>query len=395
VRVLYISYTGLAEPLGRSQVLPYIQGLARRGHEFIVLSFEKTRASTHMSVNEVRDLLPQGVRWIPLVYHKSPTIPATCFDVATGIRRGVAAPRIDLIHARSTVPALMAQALAVMKRCPWIFDVRGFLAQEYIDAGHWKPDGLLARTVARAERVLISRAPGVVFLTRRARESCAEVSGRTSAVIPCAVDLSRFQRDDAAGRAVRDRYGLGQGRIMVYAGSLGSWYLAEQMLDFLLVARTRFPGLRSLVLTPHPALISAAAERRGLRDDVIAVSVPPAEIPAHLSAGDFGISFIAPSPSKAASSPTKIAEYLACGLPVVSNSGIGDVRLQADNAPWVVVDSFTAAGYRAVANDLAGLLAQPNIRADARLAAERHFSLDAAVDCYDQLYHTVVSGLPL
>jgi glycosyltransferase involved in cell wall biosynthesis len=385
VRVLYLSYTGLAEPLGRSQVLPYVLGLARRGHEFVVVSFEKPPQATHLSAEEIRRILPTAVRWVPLKYHKRPTLTATAFDIANGVLHGLRASSIDLIHARSTVPALMARAVALAKGRPWLFDVRGFLAQEYVDGGHWSANSALALTTSALERSLLASASGLVFLTHKALESCSAGRARPTAVIPCAVDLGRFQRDESAGRTMRSRYGI-DGRLMVYAGSLGSWYLADQMLDFFLAARARFGDLRFLALTANPEQVLLAAERRGVREQVVAVSVTPDEVPAHLSAADFGVSFVAPVPSKAASSPTKIAEYLACGLPVVSNSGVGDVQQQAQGAPWVVVNAFEPREFDAAASGVARLLAEASVRADARLAAERLFSLTNAIASYGELY---------
>ena len=38
---LYLSYDGISDPLGQSQVLPYLKGLARLGHKIHLISFEK------------------------------------------------------------------------------------------------------------------------------------------------------------------------------------------------------------------------------------------------------------------------------------------------------------------------------------------------------------------
>ena len=43
MKVLYLSYDGLTDPLGQSQVLPYIIGLGAKGFEFIIISFEKAQ----------------------------------------------------------------------------------------------------------------------------------------------------------------------------------------------------------------------------------------------------------------------------------------------------------------------------------------------------------------
>jgi glycosyltransferase involved in cell wall biosynthesis len=393
MRVLFISYTGLAEPLGRSQILPYLAGLASSGHRFLVMSFEKKRGPSDMSPSEVRTLLPPGVDWIPLPYHKTPTVAATFWDIMLGIARGLREPGINMIHARSTVPAAMAWVIATVRRLPWIFDVRGYMAKEYVDAGHWPANSMLALITDAIERRLLARASGLVYLTSRAAATQRESrSTPPIVVIPCAVDLDRFRRADAEGRAIRDRYGLGDGPLMTYAGSLGSWYLPSEMLDFLAVGRSVIPDLRFLVLTPHVGLMETEARRRGLSAAVHAVSVLPAAMPAHLSAADFGISFVAPSPSKAASSPTKIAEYLACGLPVVSNAGVGDVELQARGAPWVVIRRLCSSDYHAGVARVQALLRDPGCRAASREAAQRLFSLDSAVASYLAFYQCVAPG---
>ena len=38
---LYLSYDGMTDPLGQSQVLPYIIGLQQKGIAFTLISFEK------------------------------------------------------------------------------------------------------------------------------------------------------------------------------------------------------------------------------------------------------------------------------------------------------------------------------------------------------------------
>ena len=40
---LYITYDGLLDPLGQSQILPYIKSLNKKGYKFIILSFEKSQ----------------------------------------------------------------------------------------------------------------------------------------------------------------------------------------------------------------------------------------------------------------------------------------------------------------------------------------------------------------
>lgn len=393
MKVLYISYNGLAEPLGRSQILPYVRGLSEAGHAFTLLSFEKDRSATTLAKDEVERLLPPGARWIPLRYHQRPTVPATAWDVMRGTLRALGGARPDLVHARGTVSALMAGAAARVRGVPWLFDVRGFLAQEYVDAGRWAAGGALARTTGSFESRLLRGADGLVFLTRRGAEAVREdAGGRPQAVIPCAVDLDRFRFRAEARARVRAELALSDQPLAVYSGSLGSWYLPERMLDFVAASQDEMPDLHLLVLTPQREIAERAAAARGLTKRVRVRAVSPAEVPDHLSAADFGLSFIAPAPSKVASSPTKLAEYLACGLPAVLNAGVGDAAALAGEAAWVLVEEFGPAGYLKAARQVKAVLARADRRQVARDLAARHFSLKEAVRTYDRLYGEIVSA---
>lgn len=68
----------------------------------------------------------------------------------------------------------MAMVLQVLTRVPFLFDLRGFLAEEYVDSHVWPADSLLFQTTKRVERRLVARAAGVVVLTHRAARLLSE-----------------------------------------------------------------------------------------------------------------------------------------------------------------------------------------------------------------------------
>lgn len=400
LRVLYLTYNGLTEPLGRRQVLPYVVGLGRRGWRFSVVSFEKIATADAEARGQVRaELEPVHASWIPRRYHKRPTLAATAFDVASGIGTSVRRDgQVDLIHARSTVPALMAAAAARVLRVPWIFDVRGLVAEEYADAGHWPADGLLFRLTSACEGRLLRAAPGLVFLTERIRDEFARRgawSEKPTAVIPCAVDLTAFAPSAEARSRVRAALGLGEGPVLTYAGSLGSWYRLREMLDFYEVAAGEIPGLSLVVLTPSELEARALVAGHPLAPRIRTLRVRPEQVPEYLGAADAGLCFLGDHHSKAASSPTKYGEYLAAGLAVVTNPWTGDAaRLEGDPA-WILVRSFSRDEYLAVARDLRRKLEDPaRLRQAAQALARRCFSLEEALDRYEGLYRRVLAGRP-
>lgn len=401
MKVLYITHNGLTEPLGRRQVLPYVLGLAARGWRHTVISFEKAETADSSACAQVRALTGSaGVRWVPLRYHRRPVLASTAFDSVHGLLRGIAeAGGIHLIHARSTVPGAIGATLAPMRRLPWIFDVRGLVAEEYADAGHWNRSGALFRMTERVEKRLLRSARALVFLTRQIRDQLFE-AGRfrrdvPTAVIPCGADLSVFRPSSEARQRVRRELGLGQDPVLAYVGSLGSWYRFREMADFLAVAEHHIPGLRFLVLTPQAQLAQDMAREKGIEARVIIRTLRPEDVPAYLCAADAGICFLVDALSKKASSPTKYGEYLATGLPVITNRWTGDAsRLDGDPA-WILVDGFSQEEYRQAARRLVTLLRSPaTARERARALAEREFSLEAGVGLYDRLYRQVLGAGP-
>lgn len=379
-------------------MLPYLTGLSARGWHLTVVSFEKRATALPDAVARVATIThASGIVWNPLRYHNKPPLVATAADIVRGFwlaRR--LARQSDLIHARSTVPALMARLAASSARIPWIFDLRGLLAQEYVDAGYWRRDAWLARLTGAVEAKLIRSSDGLVALTRRAFEvlppGASAPQDRPEAVIPCSVDLEAFRPSESSRGEVRGELGWGDEPVLVYSGSLGSWYRLGEMLDFFETARVHTKRLRFLLLTPQSGIAEDAARVRGLGSVVTAKGLAPDAVPRYLAACDAGICFLGRLSSKVASSPTKYGEYLAAGLPVVTNGWIGDAATLAHEPEWILVDDFGEVAYRQASTRLARLLAtQESTRGSARKLAEREFALETAIDRYDALYARVLA----
>jgi len=266
-----------------------------------------------------------------------------------------------------------------------LFDIRGFFPEEYTDAGIWPEDGWLYRSAKRVEKWLLKEADGFVVLTERAREilfpesvvNGLDKQNRPVEVIPCCVDLERFESATAETReAMRGRLGIGDRFTIVYAGSFGGWYLSDEMFAFFTAARQLDPSVFILILTQRQA---ASASEKMLacgfcENDFYVASVPPAEMPQFLAAADAAVSFIKRCYSKQASSPTKNAEYLASGLPVIANAGVGDVdSLILDDGVGVLIEKFDRDEYIAAIEQIKAL---GDISEKCRASAKARFDLE-------------------
>jgi glycosyltransferase involved in cell wall biosynthesis len=284
------------------------------------------------------------------------------------------------------VGAAVAWPLDRLAGVPFLFDVRGLLPDEYADAGHWRRGGLKYRLGKAMERVFFKRARGFVFLTETIRADLERLepalTGRDGdiAVIPCCVDLQSARLSPSSRAEGRKRRGFEERRVIAYVGKLGMWYLDAEMARFFAIARAQDPRLFLEVLTPSPAdaLVGALAAS-GVPADAFAVRrLPAAEVPAALAAADAGLSFIKPCFSKRSSSPTKVGEYLAAGLPVVSTAGIGDCDRMLADGRGVLVSSLDDAAYARAARELFALLDDPATAGRCRAYAEAELSLARA-----------------
>ena len=235
---LYLCYQSVLEPLTQTQVIAYLEGLTQAGYRLVLLTFEPRSLTAEETQDHRKHLAAKGIAWHWLRYHKRPTVPATALDILAGIAVGwwlVWKYRIGLLHARIHVPGLMALALKSLTGAPFLFDIRGFMAEEYADAGVWKANGLLFRLTKWVQRRLVRAADGYVVLTQKARDLLQEwypreIHGKPVQVIPCCIDLRRIPaRNGRLGHPDEEK-------TLGYVGKLGGWYLTEEMAAFVCCA---------------------------------------------------------------------------------------------------------------------------------------------------------------
>ncbi len=386
---LYICYFSINEPLVQTQVLPYLRELLKDGHEITLLTFEPKDLDSS-GEEAARAICGDGIEWHWLRYHKRFSVLATFWDVTCGawfIRKFIARENPDILHARVHVPALMgAIARRFSKGKPkLLFDIRGFFPEEYTDAGIWPEGGVVYRLVKRVERWLLKDADAFVVLTEKAREilfpgsheTSRDKHGRPVEVIPCCVDLKRFESATPESRiTIRRELSIGTRPVAVYVGAFGGWYMTKETADLFGSMRERDPESFALILTQSKReMIEPLLNAYGYgEEDYFIGRVPSSEIPRYLSAADIAVSFIKPCYSKLASSPTKNAEYLACGLPIIANTGVGDVdSLIEENGVGAMIKDFSADDYAEAFSQVERLA---DISDKCRETARREFDLE-------------------
>jgi glycosyltransferase involved in cell wall biosynthesis len=394
-----VTYDGLEDPLGQSQVRPYIDGLAEHGHRFEILSFEKAGVPARF-----RQPLRDGVRWTALRYHKTPTVPATAYDMLQGLACTAVTSilsRADLLHARSYVAASLMLPWKIATGVPLLFDTRGLWPDERVDMGLWAADGALYRSAKAVERILLRQADSVVVVSDSMRDYLrqeyphrAEISACIHA-IPTCTDLDRFtpqvERDPSLAPE------LDRARVLTYLGSLERRYMVDAMARFYQAWRRAVRArdgeaerTRFLVVSRNdPAGMRSMFEAAGIAEELVHRSARHRDVPGLVRWAEAGVCFMRPTLSGRLSAPTKLGELLACGVPVVATA-VGDLAsIFRGTRAATIVDDLAEDTLRGAAADLAAMAPRPEVRREAREIAERWFRLADGVAAFDRIYRTL------
>jgi glycosyltransferase involved in cell wall biosynthesis len=415
-KTLYLCYFGLREPLVQTQVLPYLREIKKGGTEASILTFEPNpdeNWTTEQIAAEKQKLAAEGIEWNFLTYHKRPSVPATIYDIFCGswfVWKKIRREKLNVLHARVHVPMIMgalAKMLTFGATPKLLFDIRGFVPEEYTDAGVWKENGLIYKVFKRIEKWLFKKADGFIVLTEKARDILFPESretgfdrfGRPVEVIPCCINLKRFQSvfDERSRANLRRKFNLDNRFVIVHLGSLGGLYLTKEIADFYRAARELYPQAFALILTQSsPELIVPLLREHGFADeDILVKKVSPAEVPEYLTASDLALSFVKASYSTLSRSPTKIPEYLICGVPIVANGGVGDVDEQVtENRVGVLVDDFSRESFLEALRKIEDLRKQGGLVERCRQCAEDLFDLEKVGGAkYRRIYREITQKL--
>ncbi len=394
MKILYLTYDGLLDPLGQSQILPYLLGLAKKKHAFFVISFEKPDMLNSKACTKVQVMLKKNnIVWRPLSYHKSPSALATFYDVVHGIIVGngiVRKQSVHIIHARSYVASLIALGIRTSER--FLFDMRGFWPEERIEGGIWKRSSYLFKLAKWFEEKFFAAADHVIVLTHAAKNILQKQYHITKpiTVIPTCADTALFSPQEKDKTLLR-QLGLENSFILTYAGSIGTWYLFDEMLDFFLELCKTKPHAHFLLLVNDPEQAKQRVHMKGISSALCTIkSVARPDMPKYLSLSDASIFFIKPTFSKKGSCPSKLGECLAMGIAMIISSGIGDCDvIIKHSATGVIVKDFNRKAYVGAISQLWAVLKQKDLKTKCRAVALQELSLQQGVKEYDKTYHAM------
>jgi glycosyltransferase involved in cell wall biosynthesis len=405
-KILFLSYDGMTDPLGQSQVIPYLIGLSKYDYDFTILSCDKPDNYKANKEYVQKLITPYPIQWVSLPYHKQPPILSSLYDFWLLKRKAEQLhkkEKFDMVHTRVGLPTLVALYLQKKYSIKFLNDIRGFWADERVDGGMWNIKSPLYKSIyqffKKKEIACLTKADYNVCLTYAAEKEIHSWQNIPAQpvpleVIPCSVDLDLFD-PLTINREVKEQFKKelrisDDDFIISYLGSIGGWYLTEEMLRFCKLVSDKIPKAKFLFISPHQhtAIANAAAKVGLLPDKLIITHAKRYEVPILLSFSNYSIFFIKPCYSKISSSPTKHGEIMSMGIPVITNSGVGDIStiIAKYNSGYVVNDfsdeSFIIAINKIIHDDLFD-------KNTIRDGAKKFYALENAVNKYKKVYTAI------
>ena len=399
-QIIYCSYDGLLDSLGRSQILPYLEGLNTNSqHRFTIISFEKTNDQNEFKYLK-EFLASKNFDWIPLVYTKKPPIFSTLWDILKlkrNLKKILKTQTIDLVHCRSYITSLVALSFKKKYNIPFIFDMRGFYADERVDGKLWNknkfPFNKIYNYFKKKEKEFLQHADYTISLTENGKkeiESWKLPKQSPIKVIPCCTDENLFQTKNISNK--REELGVEKDDfILSYVGSIGTWYMLDEMLDFFNSLNKKKTNAKFLFITKDdPNLIYSKAVQKGIAKEKLIIQPSARElVPSYIAVSDFSIFLIMPVFSKKASSPTKMGEIMNLGIPIVCNAGVGDVNdIMNACMPELLVKDFNNKEYNRIV-DLILDEYKPNEEKIINTSYQ-YYSLEQGVKRYKEVYREIL-----
>ena len=395
-KVLYITYDGLTDALGQSQILSYLTKLSK-DYEIFILSFEKKLNYQKNFERVAKSVSDSGLHWIKKWYTKSPPVVSTLFDINAGLKETKQLHKkhhFDIVHCRGYIPALVGLQLKRRFNVKFIFDMRGWWPDEKVESGSWaspyfKP---IFKYFKRKEKEFFSLADFSISLTEVGKNEIIRqysIPENKIGVVPTCVNFETFKAPDIAKRsAKRKKLGIAESAtVLIYSGALGGNYDVKILMGIFRKFNSKYPNPYILILSKDALSMGFSQEMKDADITNFGLyNVSYNEVSDYLHVADVGLIFYKPAYSNIGRNPTKLGEYWASGIPVLATQGIGDLKMLQDKYP---------AGLVLINNSLQDIdqkLGQLkfNNQAVLRTYAVDYCSLEKGVSFYKDVYSKLV-----
>lgn len=363
--IVYVSHDSLAEGIGMSQIVPVVIGLANKGWDVGIISCEKTEISS-----EIREQFEAaGVNWTALSFGRVGVVGG----VGRLIRIAIRLPRARTYHCRGDLAAV---ATHLRSRSPYLWDVRGLWIDQKIVIGSINTHPLIIWLAKKLERIAAKNAAAVTTLTEAVFPILIKRNPfltQFHAVVATCTDLDKFS---FSAKLPTDKK-------LLLSGVYNNYYDISATREFI----SSFRGKEELKVTWCHGKEALKSELNVGEDEIKVMS--QSDMQSEIASSSFGLAICKQDigDSLTGVMPTKVAEFLAVGRPVIVSKGVGDLEelLLASRTGVVVENNMDLA-----VTELLELLNDNETPTRCRALAEQYFSMAGAINKYDSIFRELI-----
>ena len=384
--ILYLTRNGLMEPLGRSQILPYLIELSKE-YKIIIISSEKKEDLVD-PLNKIRIRNLCGENKIIWSYSKFSTggfsIPYQLLDALIKGFYFCFKFNVDIIHCRSYLSNFIGLLLKLATLCPVVFDMRGLWPEEVALKLTKGRKSIIYKALKYLEKINIEHSDAIVSLTEAAKLYLINSYNLKKNIIytmPTCVDTLKFEYSSIPNSKTKVFSCIGT--------ILSDWFLLDWLKTFFQCIDEFDESAKFEIITRDnkELLLSRLNIKTSLANKILISSATSDEMPELLRSHSASSMFFKSGISKLGSSPTRFGEILSTGRPIICNSGVGDLNqlIKAHNVGVIVENNDHHSMNKAV-KELYMLLSDPSTSLRCRKLATSYYSLGSGSKKYSNIY---------
>lgn len=339
-----------------SQVIEYAEVLERMGMEFRVLfllpagEFIRNRARFKEAKRQIEKRLKRKPELYVGYTNRGPAgIIQGALILALRLLPLLLTGRHLVFHCRGGYSSSILNKLRkLFRKIDYVYDVRGDSVAEfeYLSRDNMPEEERKRRIegYVRAEKKLIRNASHTFCVSNVLKGKIVDgydAENSKVTVIPCAADSVRFSFDARLRDEKRKSMGITDRFVLIYPGGIGNWHSSDRVFSIAASVMRRHPEVYFIVLTQQKEKAAELARELLPEGRYYIDSASRDEMPAYLMAADMGMLLREDHPLNHVAAPTKFAEYVISGLPVMISENIGDYsRFVEENRIGIVIRSM-------------------------------------------------------
>ena len=323
--IVYFSAWSSASELAAGSVRPTLEAISE---------YENPPSIIYVSVEthaiRAPSWLPSTATFVPICVSNGHSITARARKIIrtlSAVRQAVRNSGASAVLSRGAPAAGIASLATVGMKCHHLIESFEPHAEYMVFAGIWPRFGVRSLMAHILEWIALKRARWIATVSRRYQRELEKIVSSSTEVtcIPCIADSKLFYFDMTARQLLRTRMNLCDRFVIVYVGKFSGLYLDKEAFHLMARLSDLDQSLYFIILTPNTEdeINRLALENRLSTSDYCSLAVKHTQVKDFLSAADLGLGFHRPTLRSTGFSPIKYAEYWACGLPIVSPSGVG------------------------------------------------------------------------